>query len=94
MMTDAVQGDPPDGRQVLSNVPCLRSHAVTTNAVVINCDDRQLLCIVPCLRNHAVMTDAVQWVPLNGQAGVVYCAMSEEPCSDDRCSAVMTDAVQ
>jgi len=57
VMTDAVQGGPPDGRQVLGNVPCLRNHAMMTDAVVINCDGRQLLCIVPCLRSHAVMDD-------------------------------------
>ena len=51
------RGGPPDGRQVLGNVPCLRNHAMMIDAVVMNCDGRQLLCIVPCLRSHAVMDD-------------------------------------
>lgn len=57
---DAVQGDPSDGRQVLGDVPCLRSRAVMPDAVGLNCDGRQLLGDMPCLNSHAVMTDAVQ----------------------------------
>ena len=75
VMTDAVQGDPPDDRQVLGNEPCLWSNAVMTAAVGINCDGRQVLCIVPCLKSHAVMTDTVQGDPPDGRQ-----VLGDVPC--------------
>ncbi len=54
-MTDAVQGDPPDSRQVLSNEPCLRRHAVMTAAVQWNLIAGRVFGDVLCLRSHAVM---------------------------------------
>ena len=53
-----------DGKQALGNEPCLRSHAMVTDAVQGDPPDgRQVLSNEPCLRRHTVMTDAVQGDP-------------------------------